>query len=156
MLFQICFWWCSKTHRFVLMLKNTDPDVKTYALSIIDTMSVRVSGSRLTSESYPDHETSCSTLVSAARWDSVYLKTKKCKGNRTRNFHIISNSFSTPSSTNWWICLLKDSWLHHLWTWSHRWLHKTHQTQSLMDWGLNSLLVHWVSLVDSCQVSEDH
>jgi hypothetical protein len=30
MWFQICFWWCWKTHRFVLMLKNTDSDVKTY------------------------------------------------------------------------------------------------------------------------------
>ena len=64
-----------------------------------DTMSTRESGSRLTSESCPTRENTSSTLVSEARWDTVYLKTKKCKGNRTRKCHIISNSLSTPSST---------------------------------------------------------
>ncbi len=62
-------------------------------LTIIDTMSVRESGSRLTSESCPDSENTCSTLGSVVRWDTVWFK-KKCKGNRTRRCHIISNSFS--------------------------------------------------------------
>jgi hypothetical protein len=43
-------------------------------------------------------EKTCSTLVSAVRWHTVCFKTTKCKGNRIRICHIISNSFSTPSS----------------------------------------------------------
>jgi hypothetical protein len=38
MWFEICFWWCWKTHRFVLMFKNTDPDVKTYGFWLIVTV----------------------------------------------------------------------------------------------------------------------
>ena len=72
-------------------------------LTIIETMSVRGSGSRLTYESCPVREKTCSTLDSTVRWHVVWLKTTKCKGNRIRNWHchkhIISNSFSTPSST---------------------------------------------------------
>ncbi len=67
-------------------------------LTMIETMSARVSGSRLTSESCPAREKTCSTLASDARWQAVCLKTRKCKGNRIRSGHIISNSFSIPSS----------------------------------------------------------
>ena len=28
--------------------------------------------------------------------------------------------------------------------------------QNLLDWGLGLLLVYWMSLVDNCQVAEDH
>jgi hypothetical protein len=67
-------------------------------LTNIETMSARVSGSRSTSESCPTREKTCSTLTSDVRWHTVCLKTTKCKGNRIRICHIISNSFCTPSS----------------------------------------------------------
>ena len=38
-------------------------------------------------------------LLHIDRWDTVCLKTKKSKGNKTRSCHIILNSFSAPSST---------------------------------------------------------
>ena len=63
-----------------------------------ETMSVRTSGSRFTSESCPTREKTWSTLVT--RWHTVFLKITKYKGNRIRNCHIISNSFSTPSSVD--------------------------------------------------------
>jgi hypothetical protein len=105
-------------------------------------MSVRVSGSRLTSESCSDRKKTCSTLVSTDRCHTVLLKTTKCKGNRIRNCHIISNSFSTvtPSST------LTKRWYSSFWkTWppvnliddciklnrlSHFGLKSTHTTKS--------------------------
>ena len=68
-------------------------------LTIIETMSVRESGSRLTSESCPTREKTWFTLVSTVRWHVVSFKTTKCKGNRIRSWHVISNSFSTPSDT---------------------------------------------------------
>ena len=68
-------------------------------LTIIETMSARASGSRLTSESCPRcREKTCSTFVSVVRWHAVCLKTTKSKGNRIRSCHIISNSFSTTFS----------------------------------------------------------
>jgi hypothetical protein len=63
------------------------------------TMIVRPSGSELTFESCPAREKTCSTLDSAARWDTVCLKTKQYKGNMIRKCNMISNSLSTPSST---------------------------------------------------------
>ncbi len=48
-------------------------------------MSARTSWSRLTSESCPTRENTSFTLDSPVRWDTVYLKTKKYKGNRTRS-----------------------------------------------------------------------
>ena len=61
----------------------------TRLLSIIDTMSERVSGSGLTWK-LSLLEKTCSTLDSVVRWHTVWLKTKKCKGNRICRCHIIS------------------------------------------------------------------
>ena len=65
-------------------------------------MSVRAFGSRLVSESCPVREKTCPTFVSTVRRHVVYLKTTKYKGNRIHTCHIISHSFSIPSSVLIW------------------------------------------------------